>query len=88
MSENALSERIAFSIAFPMHFGTDVQSVFESRAQVWVCENRMNYRFSLVFRKSPLLRTSRFTRATERENIIKKCGKRAVNVQNVVENRA
>jgi len=43
MSENSLSECIAFLIAFLMHFGKDFHSFFVSRAQVRVCRNRLNY---------------------------------------------
>ena len=72
MSENSLSECIAFSIAFLMHFGTDFQSFFESRAQVRVCRNRMNY---IGFRR---FFASRFTQAKELANIIKKQWKKCL----------
>ena len=46
-----------------------------TRASAGMPQSCELYRFLLVFNKSPFLRTSRFTRATERENIIKKMWK-------------
>ena len=72
-----------------MHFGTDFQSVFESRAQVRVCQNRMNYigfrRFfasRLFFERvgSPEQRSVKMSSA--------KCGERDINIQNVAENES